>query len=175
MSPAIRVDEDVYLALQSRAEPFVDTPNSVLRRLLELEEERSSAISPDEERSQNRTKDSSRKSPQPRARKKKRTRAPSGTLLRQEEYEVPLLETLEELGGGAAAGEVIEKLGQRLNGKLKPSDYASLDSGAVRWHNRAQFVRYELVQRGDMKSDSPRGVWEISDQGRRRLTSEGAA
>lgn len=37
MSRTIRVDDEVYTQLQSRAEPFVDTPNSVLRRLLGLE------------------------------------------------------------------------------------------------------------------------------------------
>ncbi|MBW1604392.1 hypothetical protein JJV70_20255 [Streptomyces sp. JJ66] len=33
---SIRVDDDVYARLQSLAEPFVDTPNSTLRRLLGL-------------------------------------------------------------------------------------------------------------------------------------------
>ena len=32
----IRIDDDVYQALQKLARPFVDTPNSVLRRLLGL-------------------------------------------------------------------------------------------------------------------------------------------
>src|SRR5437870_5750691 len=36
MSPTVRVDEEVYASLQARATPFVDTPNSVLRRLLGL-------------------------------------------------------------------------------------------------------------------------------------------
>jgi hypothetical protein len=35
--PTIRIDKKVFEALQKQAEPFVDTPNSVLRRLLELE------------------------------------------------------------------------------------------------------------------------------------------
>lgn len=35
--PTIRVDDAVYGALQKRAVPFVDTPNSVLRRMLSLE------------------------------------------------------------------------------------------------------------------------------------------
>jgi hypothetical protein len=34
--PTITVDEDVFGYLQARAEPFVDTPNSVLRRELGL-------------------------------------------------------------------------------------------------------------------------------------------
>ncbi|WP_137233866.1 DUF4357 domain-containing protein [Streptomyces sp. BPSDS2] len=39
MSRTIRVDDDVFAALQKRAEPFTDTPNSVLRRLLGLVEQ----------------------------------------------------------------------------------------------------------------------------------------
>ncbi|MCW6008412.1 hypothetical protein K1W54_28295 [Micromonospora sp. CPCC 205371] len=35
--PTIRVDDDVYHRLQQEAKPFVDTPNSVLRRLLDLD------------------------------------------------------------------------------------------------------------------------------------------
>ena len=37
MMPTIRVDEDVYEWLQQRAKPFVDTPNSVLRRELKID------------------------------------------------------------------------------------------------------------------------------------------
>jgi hypothetical protein len=37
MSPTIRVDDEVYALLQARAEAFIDTPNTVLRRILELE------------------------------------------------------------------------------------------------------------------------------------------
>lgn len=36
MSRVIRVDDDVFEALQQRAEPLIDTPNDVLRRLLKL-------------------------------------------------------------------------------------------------------------------------------------------
>jgi hypothetical protein len=56
-----------------------------------------------------------------------------------------------------------------LDGKLTPSDHEALDSGEVRWRNRAQFVRLSLIKKGDMKTASPRGVWEISVQGSERL------
>jgi hypothetical protein len=32
--PTIRVDDDIYRYLQERAQPFIDSPNDVLRRLL---------------------------------------------------------------------------------------------------------------------------------------------
>ncbi len=34
MSPTIEIDDDVFDALKQHAEPFVDSPNDVLRRLL---------------------------------------------------------------------------------------------------------------------------------------------
>ena len=56
-----------------------------------------------------------------------------------------------------------------------PNDYESLNSGAIRWENRAQFVRLKLVQAGDMACDSRRGVWEISQQGRRRVLADSSS
>ena len=38
MTPTIRVDDEVYALLQQRGEAFVDTPNTVLRRILGLSE-----------------------------------------------------------------------------------------------------------------------------------------
>jgi 5-methylcytosine-specific restriction protein A len=37
MAPTIRIDDDVYSWLQDRAEPFIDTPNAVLRRIAGLD------------------------------------------------------------------------------------------------------------------------------------------
>jgi len=39
MSPTIRIDDEVFETLKGRGEAFVDTPNSVLRRVLKLEDE----------------------------------------------------------------------------------------------------------------------------------------
>jgi hypothetical protein len=38
MSPTIRIDDEVFTKLKNMGEAFVDTPNSVLRRVLELED-----------------------------------------------------------------------------------------------------------------------------------------
>ena len=38
MPPTVRIDDQVYEALQKRAVPFVDSPNDVLRRLLGLDQ-----------------------------------------------------------------------------------------------------------------------------------------
>jgi hypothetical protein len=44
--PTIRIDDEVYEVLQRRAKPFVDTPNSVLRRVLDLEAEPQESMPP---------------------------------------------------------------------------------------------------------------------------------
>jgi hypothetical protein len=87
-------------------------------------------------------------------------------------YELPILEILSENGGRVPTREVIDALGERLDGMLQEADYEHLASGDVRWRNRAQFVRLKLIDRGDMLKGSPRGMWEISDQGRSRVESE---
>ena len=43
MSPTIRIDDEVFEALKGMGEAFVDTPNSVLRRVLKLENDQSGA------------------------------------------------------------------------------------------------------------------------------------
>ena len=43
MSPTIRIDDEVFEALKGMGEAFVDTPNSVLRRVLKLENDPSGA------------------------------------------------------------------------------------------------------------------------------------
>ena len=179
MSHTIRIDSDVYKALQRRAIAFVDTPNSVLRRILDLGEnsfhkdagashhsEGTEAISVGEVVGKTRSK--RRKSTTSR-RSRERRRAPSDSLLPASEYELPLLATLDELGGSAPARDVIAGLAKKLDGSLMEADRDLLKSGAVRWINRAQFVRFKLIKAGDLVSATPRGVWEISSQGRQRL------
>lgn len=51
---------------------------------------------------------------------------------------------------------------------LNEFDYQKQSLGAdTRWHNTAQWARFKLVKEGLLKSksDSPHGVWELSDKG----------
>jgi hypothetical protein len=177
MPVEIQIDEEVWELLKERAEPFVDTPNSVIRKLLELPAATNGHVSgavalvSDTEGART-TRQRSR------GRRSKRRvtpsvpRAQTGTILRDEEYQLPILSILDERGGRAPAREVIDELGKRLQDRLMPADHEELASGDIRWRNRAQFVRLRLIQLGDMKKDSPRGLWEISEQGRDRLVSQ---
>src|SRR5215211_1427399 len=153
MTPTIRVSEATYEFLKERAEPFVDTPDSVLRRLLGLDPGNGNAPedptggsgvvadrSSDDERPRSARRHSRGRSDG----KAKRTRAPRGSLLDEETYEVPILQVLAERGGRAPAREVLDALEPLLADRLKPMDRERIASGDIRWRNRAQFVRLRL-------------------------------
>ncbi|KUK31071.1 MAG: Uncharacterized protein XD63_1668 [Thermoanaerobacterales bacterium 50_218] len=42
----------------------------------------------------------------------------------------------------------------------------------ARGRNTAQWCRYTMVSEGLLKPDSPRGVWEITETGRKQLLEE---
>jgi hypothetical protein len=191
VSPNIRIDRQVYQALQKQAEPFVDTPNAVLRRLLGLEKEQErppekvhdSGAAPDKPARRDsipRTEDKevstrkrnarTRRSQPP----KRGTRAPSDALLPESEYVMPVLQTLAERGGSAPAREVVAEVGRRLGDRLTPLDMESLDSGGIRWQNRVQFVRLRLVEEGLIERKSTRGVWVLTKAGLARARGEAA-
>jgi hypothetical protein len=87
-----------------------------------------------------------------------------------------ILQALVEMGGSAKTKLVLDWVGEKMNSVLKPIDHALLpsDEKSIRWRNAAQWARNTMVNEdGRMKSDSPRGIWEISDRGRKWLTNSG--
>jgi hypothetical protein len=172
----IEVDSQVMAYLKSQAEPFVDTPNTVLRRLLGITGASPNGHGPAVRRSEQEERPRQARKARAKSRRGRQAngkpRAQTGTILADHAYELPILEILDAHGGRAPTREVIDELGERLREELLPADYEQLASGDVRWRNRAQFVRLKLIERGDMVKDSPRGVWELTDQGRDRLVSE---
>lgn len=63
--------------------------------------------------------------------------------------------------------EVLTRVFAKLRDRLKPKDLEKLSSGTtVRWKNKAQWERQRLKSEGYLKTDSPRGIWEITDKGR---------
>ena len=98
-------------------------------------------------------------------------RLPKGTRTPNREFEIPILQALLSFGGKARMGDVVDKVGEIMATKLNEADHQPLpsDSDSVRWRNTAQWTRFTLVKQGDMKPDSPRGVWEITKQGRQRV------
>lgn len=142
---AITIDSEVFEALKGLARPFEDhVPNDVLRRLLEIDGDGAAYEAPAVGRSQEK-------------------------LLPAEEYELPLLRYLVEHDGRAPAQEVIEAVGKAVDDRLTERDRQRIKSGRIRWKNRIQFVRLRLTERGELKKDSPRGTWEITEKGCTRV------
>jgi hypothetical protein len=170
MTPVIDIDDDLFELLKEHAEPLVDTPSTVLRRLIGVSPNGADPAQHSEEAAET----SARRR---RGRRAKRAagggkRAARGSLLPESEYEVPILRYLDEHGGRAPSREVVEGVGEELADKLTATDKQKLRSGDVRWKNRAAFVRLRLVEHGELDSDAPRGTWEITDKGRKRLRAE---
>ena len=88
------------------------------------------------------------------------------------EYELPILRVITANGGAAHAAEVIEEVGRELGGRFKEADYTVNDSGLVRWKNRTQLARLNLVKAGELDKDAPKGTWRITVAGRARLARE---
>lgn len=150
----IEIDTDVWQLLQAEAKPLVDDPNSVLRRLLGLDNGKGHP-SPHSR--------SPRQAPRP----SQGRRAPLGSLLPETEYELPILEELDAHNGSAPAREITQAVGARLSDRLTKLDQERVGSGDIRWENRVHFTRLRLRERGLLKSGSPRGIWELTERGRR--------
>lgn len=83
---------------------------------------------------------------------------------------MPILEALEERSGREHSDVVLDLVEKKMVGILKSEDYELLPSGlSVRWRNRAQWQRQNMVQQGLLRKDSPRGIWEITPTGRQWL------
>jgi Mrr N-terminal domain len=164
----IEVDQDVWAALKADAEPFIDTPNDVLRRKLGLAVSTAPVASPNGGRSTTGTP-GRRRSRRPAGARGRR--APRGSLLPEEAYETPILQVLESNGGRVPASEVISQVGDIVEEQLTALDREHLQTGDLRWHKRVQFTRLRLVERGLVRKDSPRGLWEITAEGQRALSA----
>lgn len=88
----------------------------------------------------------------------------------EKNYYQPILKALYDLGGSAQINDVLERVEQSMKGVLKPIDYEPIASGTeIRWRKSAQWARNTMVKKGLLKSNSSRGIWEISEIGRKSI------
>ncbi|MGQ4809941.1 hypothetical protein NKDENANG_03380 [Candidatus Entotheonellaceae bacterium PAL068K] len=101
------------------------------------------------------------------------SRVQHGLSTPQKAYYRPILEVLEALGGSARVSEVLDHVFRQMKDILRDVDYEPVASNpkTPRWRKNAQWVRYSMVEEGLLRSNSPRGIWEISDAGIRFLQS----
>ncbi len=85
-------------------------------------------------------------------------------------YWKPILHVLVEMGGRGRREKVMDAVGQKMKGILTPADHGTLSDGRViRWRNRVAWQASNMRARGFIKSGGPRGIWEITDNGRKWL------
>jgi len=92
--------------------------------------------------------------------------------LKKEFYRLPILKSLDELGGSAVSSDVIKLVFEKVKGFLNQKDHERLKTGAIRWKNNVRWCRNSLKEEGLLKSNSPHGIWEISYEGRKYLERE---
>ena len=90
-------------------------------------------------------------------------------------YEVPILESLYELGGTSKASEVLVKVELKMKHLLSEVDYQPVNNGnEIRWRKRANFARLALVKRGLLGREAGWGIWELTEQGTAEVENKGS-
>jgi len=93
--------------------------------------------------------------------RRKRSRSPKtgNDVLREH-----ILRALKKLGGSAHVTEVLEEMGRQLEGNLLPGDLEWRETAKeCAWQNNARWERHQMVKDGLLRSDSPRGHWQIRE------------
>ena len=143
--PTIRVDDEVFEGLKKLAEPLVDTPSSVIRRLLEANGAlKKKPVVP---------------IPKPAPARAARNQTP------QSVYEENLLAVLAAppFNGRGNKKDVTLAVVERMmkRGLIPPSDMEFVATGETKAENKISWGRNLLKNRGLIRADSPRGVWEL--------------
>lgn len=93
--------------------------------------------------------------------RRKRSRSPKTgkDVLREH-----ILRALKKLGGSAHVTEVLDEIGRQLEGKLLPGDLEWRETAnECAWRNNARWERHQMIKDGLLRSDSPRGYWQLSE------------
>ena len=100
--------------------------------------------------------------------KENKSRLKRGLRTPEEKFILPILEALIELGGEAHARDVLERVHAKMKDILNNYDYEDLSSNnQKRWENTTQWVKYKMVEEGLLDRNVPRGVWRITEKGRK--------
>ena len=149
--PTIRIEQDVFEGLQKLAQPFVDSPSMIVRRLLE---ERGVLVR--------------------KAKAQKSTRLAPDALTPQSTYEKYLLLVLAgEFNGQGHKRDVTHAIVKRMmkDGLIGAADQELVSTGETKAENTITWARNALKQRGYISRAARRGIWELTAEGRRAAGS----
>lgn len=78
-----------------------------------------------------------------------------------------IIDGIKELGGSAHKRDVFELVEKIYEGRFLPGDFDYLPDGKrISWKNYSEWEVTSLRKEGLLKSDSPRGIWELSEDHR---------
>jgi hypothetical protein len=63
--------------------------------------------------------------------------------------------------------DIREVMWKKMASRLSEADLAPVSSGEERWWNAICWERADLVREGLFADDSERGVWELSEKGKK--------
>jgi len=165
----IRISEEVWEILKIFARPLEDNPDSVLKRILNEYIDLKNMETP-------KIKDGSINKGEPdmkfdrltRGTASKRAVSPSKQWPRQNTlpYVRMVCSSLASLGGRAYTQEVIRRIENDFSHLFTEQDRRDIESGETRWVKRVNWARYDMVQGGLLRDDSPRGIWELTEEGK---------
>lgn len=147
--PTIQVSRETFERLQAIASPFVDSPDSVIARLLDAYEKQIGK--------------SGRKRGKRSGGGKMRKRA-NNWRTRNPEFFGPLVKVLREAGGALETGAAVDRVGELMGDRLTEADHKAIGSGEIRWRNTVRFARKDLVGEGVLEKGSSPGTWELRDE-----------
>jgi hypothetical protein len=152
MAPVVRISEQTWERMQQYAKPLVDTPDSVINAALDALDAASGEI---------------KKPKNILAAITEQSRQQKGELTPQRDFRRPLLNILLQLGGKASTTDIRNSLQKRLVKSFKAGDLEQVSSGEIRWWNAVCWERADLIRENLFREDSPRGIWELTEQGKK--------
>ncbi len=161
--PVIRIGDATWKRLKSWAEPLEDSPDDALRKVLDAAEEHRDCL-----RGQHPSVPLEKANGTP-----EETRRVVGRKKQPEAaYERPILKTLYEMGGRGNMEEVLRRVEAKMKHLLTDIDHEPVPSGRdIRWRNTAMWERFQMIKRGLLRNDSPKGEWELTEEGNRAAES----
>ncbi len=144
--PVVRISEELFKEVQKFAEPLVDNFETALWKAL-------------------------RKNPvqQPARARKTKLRA-IGELTSPTAYWKLILNALVAMGGRGSRQEVHSSIQQRMKKQFKSGDLEENYDGTLKWNKQVDFQRLAMVHKGLLRKDTPKGIWEITEDGRQWLS-----
>jgi hypothetical protein len=80
------------------------------------------------------------------------------------EYGPVIIEVLKSMGGRGSSRQVIANIYDRMSDRLTPEDHETYGSGDEEiWRVNAKRARFDLLESGLLRADSPQQHWELTE------------